>query len=207
MGGFNPETTTAAMAEPSEQFEPEKSDSEIIAAILAGDREAFRFLMERYQQMLFGYLFRLLLRDSETARELTQNVFMKAFENLARVDRNRPLAPWLYRIAHNEAANYLRTRARHPETALETDHWSGIPASETDSPEDAQLASEESTAIRQALDQLKPRQREALVLHYFEDRSYEEIAEILDIPPGTVGTLIHRGRKRLESLLGEDRPE
>ena len=177
------------------------SDGELIAAVLTGHEESFRTLVERHQQPIFAYLFRLLLRDEESARDLTQSVFLKAYRGLASVDRKRPLAPWLYRIAHNEAANHLRGRARRPETGLEPEDWArvGDPSGET--PESALAARQEQAALQRALAGLRPHLRSALVLHYFEDRSYQEIAEILQVPIGTVGTLIHRGRNALRALL------
>jgi RNA polymerase sigma-70 factor, ECF subfamily len=187
------------------------SDAELIAAVLAGTaaapdaaggaEAAFRTLVERYQQPIFGYLYRLLLRDEETARDLTQAVFLKAYRNLREVDPRRPLAPWLYRIAHNEAANLLRTRARHPEATLEPEDWArvGDPAGAT--PESALAERQEHAALHRALAGLRPQLRSALVLYYFEERSYQEIAEILQVPIGTVGTLVHRGRNALRAVM------
>ncbi len=179
----------------------QRSDDELIAAVLAGHSEHFRELMERHQQAIFDYLYRLLLRDGETALDLTQTVFLKAYQNLRAVDRGRPLAPWLYRIAHNEAANHLRHRARHPESGLEDDAWARMPGTAVADPERTHAAAQEQAAVLEAMARLKPRQREVLVLHYFEERSYQEIAEILELPVGTVGTLIHRARNALRPLL------
>jgi RNA polymerase sigma-70 factor, ECF subfamily len=181
-----------------------RGDAELVAAVLAGGAdagEAFRALVERHQQAIFGYLYRLLLRDPETAQDLTQTVFLKAYHSLRDWRPERPLAPWLYRIAHNEAANWLRTRARHPEASLEPEDWArvGDPAGET--PESALAARQEQAALRRALAGLRPQLRSALVLYYFEERSYQDIAAILQVPLGTVGTLIHRGRKALRAVL------
>jgi RNA polymerase sigma-70 factor (ECF subfamily) len=180
---------------------PPPTDAALIAATLAGDPQAFRALMERHQRAIFGYLYRLLFRDAESARELTQTVFMKAYEHLASVDRERPFTPWLYRIAHNEAANWMRTRERHPETGLEPEQWSRMADPAGDSPEAAQAAEQDRALLLRALDSLPDRQREALVLFYFEERSYEEIAAILDVRLGTVGTLIHRAKEQLRKRL------
>lgn len=180
---------------------PPPTDAALIAATLAGDPGAFRVLMERYQRAIFGYLYRLLFRDAESARELTQTVFMKAYEHLASVDRERPFTPWLYRIAHNEAANWMRARERHPETGLEPEQWSRLADPAGDSPEAAQAAGEERALLLRALDSLPHRYREALVLFFFEERSYEDIAAILNVRLGTVGTLIHRAKEQLRQRL------
>lgn len=186
---------------------PERSDGELVAAVLAGGEAAgaaFRTLVERHQQPIFAYLHRLLLRDTETAQDLTQAVFLKAYQNLRAVDRSRPLAPWLYRIAHNEAANWLRRRARHPEAHMEPEDWARVGDPAGDTPESALAARQEQRRLREALAGLRPRLRSALVLYYFEDKSYQEIAEILQVPMGTVATLIHRGRSALRAALEPD---
>jgi RNA polymerase sigma-70 factor (ECF subfamily) len=180
------------------------SDGELIAAVLAGHGESFRSLVERHQQPIFAYLHRLLLRDTESARDLTQSVFLKAYQSLRSVDPARPLQPWLYRIAHNEAANHLRRRARHPEAGLEPEDWARVADASGATPERALAQAQERAALQQALAGLRPQVRSALVLHYFEDKSYQEIAEILAVPIGTVGTLIHRGRRALRAVLEPD---
>ena len=177
------------------------SDGELIARVLAGRAEAFQSLVQRHQQPIFAYLHRLLLRDGEAARDLTQSVFLKAYQSLRSVDPARPLLPWLYRIAHNEAANRLRHRARHPEAGLEPEDWARVADPAGDTPESALAKAQEHAALRQALAGLRPQLRSAVVLHYFEDKSYQEIAEILEVPIGTVGTLIHRGRNALRAVL------
>lgn len=183
------------------------SDGALVAAALTGDGAAFRRLVERHQEPIHTYLYRLLLRDAETARDLTQSVFLKAYRNLNAVDQERPLLPWLYRIAHNEAANHLRTRARHPETAMEPEDWARVADPAGTNPEEVLAERQEreawDAALHSALAGLKPNVRSALVLHYFEERSYQEIAEALEVPIGTVGTLIHRGRKALQRTLGD----
>lgn len=177
------------------------SDAALVAAVLAGERERYGELVQRHQQPIFAYLYRLLLRDAETAQDLTQTVFLKAYENLRAADPARPLAPWLYRIAHNEAANHLRSRARHPAEGLEPEAWARVGDAAGDTPESTLAAAQEQAALHRALEGLRPQVRSAVVLHYFEERSYQEIAEILAVPIGTVGTLIHRGRNALRTVL------
>jgi len=176
-------------------------DDELIAAILGGAEDRFQELMARHQQAVFGYLYRLLLRDVELARDLTQTVFFKAYRNLASVERGRPLTPWLMRIAHNEAANHLRARARHPEQGLDDEAWDRLPATDSPNPEQATEASLDAERVAAAMAALPRRMREAVTLHYHEDRSYNEIAEIMNLSVGAVGTLIHRARNRLAQLL------
>lgn len=196
-----PASTDNPTEEPTEELTVELSDADLIAAVLAGETDRFRGLVERYQGQVFGYLYRHLREDKETARDLAQTVFLKAYRNLATVDRTRPLAPWLLRIAHNEGANHLRWRARHPEAGMEPAGWEDMPSPSGADPE-AQLArAQEQAQVRTALNGLPEKMRAAVMLFYFEESSYGEIGEILNIPPGTVGTLVRRGRERMRSLL------
>ena len=177
------------------------TDAALITAALTGDPQAFRALMERHQQAIFGYLYRLVFRDPDTARDLTQSVFLKTYEHLASVDLSRPFTPWLYRIAHNEAANWMRTRQRHPESSADPEQWARMADPAGDSPEAAHAAGQERQLLLLAMDTLPQRYRDVLTLFYFEERSYEEIAQILAVRLGTVGTLIHRAKEQLRVQL------
>lgn len=179
----------------------EPSDKEIIAAVLAGDTGRFQLLVERYQGSVFGFLYRYLREDTEAARDLAQTVFLKAFRRLASVDTTLPLTPWLFRIAHNESANHLRWRARHPEAGMEPEAWGQVPARGDENPESQLEAEQEQARVRSALDTLPEKMRTAIMLFYFEELSYGDISEALGVPMGTVGTLIRRGRERLGTLL------
>jgi RNA polymerase sigma-70 factor, ECF subfamily len=177
-----------------------KTDAELIQSILASNQDEFVVLMQRYQQKIFAYLYRFLYQNKDAALDVTQDVFIKAYENLGKVDLNRPFQPWIYRIAHNEAANYLRTISRKKENRLEDDQWDKIPGNEES---DAMEAEEKRKMVMQAVDQLDPKYREVVVLFYFEEKSYKEIAKILDTSTNTVGTLISRAKKLLEKSLGK----
>lgn len=177
-----------------------RSDAELIASILKSNRDDFKILMERYQQKVFAYLYRFLYQNEEAAMDVTQDVFIKVYQNLASVDLNRPMQPWIYRIAHNEAANYLRSVSRKKESQLEDDQWSAISGDDNSD----QLEIEDTKqAILKALDQIAPKYREVLVLYYFEDRSYKEIADMLESSTNTIGTFISRGKKQLEKQLAK----
>ena len=176
-------------------------DNLLVKRVLAGEHDAFHPLIERYQQPLFGYLYRLLGNSREDAADLLQNVFLKAFQGLSRYDPDRPMAPWLYRIAHNEAANLIRHRTRKPEAALTELTAAQVPANKEESPESLQVENQTQDAMRHAIEQLPAKQRSAVMLHYYEDCSYAEIAEILQVRPGTVGTLLNRARSTLEKWL------
>ena len=176
----------------------EPSDAELIQSVLAGNQVDFKPLMERYQQKIFAYLYRFLYENRDAAEEVSQSVFIKVYKNLGRIDLKRPIQPWIYRIAHNEAANYLRTVSRKKESRLEDTQWDRVASPE----KDQNLEQEEKTVlINKALEKLKTKYREVIVLHYFEEKSYQEIAEILNTSTNSVGTLLRRGRLKLQDIL------
>ncbi|MBU2645272.1 RNA polymerase sigma factor [bacterium] len=176
----------------------EMSDADLVLSVLSGNQADFKTLMERYQQKIFSYLYRFLYENRDAAEDVTQSTFIKVYKNLKTVDTGLPLQPWIFRIAHNEAANYLRTISRKKESRLDDRQWDHI-ASPENSPE---IEKEENQAIiNRALEKLKTKYREVIVLHYFEEKSYQEIAEILGTSTNSVGTLLRRGRLKLQDIL------
>lgn len=95
-----------------------KTDGELVDSILSSNKDDFRILVERYQQRIFSYLYRLLHQNRDGALDITQSVFLKVYQNLNTYDKKRPMQAWIYRIAHNEAANHLRSISRRRESLL-----------------------------------------------------------------------------------------
>ncbi len=181
-----------------------KTDAELVKSILNSNQDDFKILMERYQRKIHSYLYRFLYQNEDAALDITQNVFLKVYENLGSYDPKRPIQAWIYRIAHNEAANYLRTISVRKESYLDIAQWNGVPSPEKS---DEYEEMENKRLIQKALGKIDAKYREVLVLSYFEERSYKEIADILNISTNTVGTLIRRAKKQmkktLESLVGK----
>ena len=173
-------------------------DAEIINSVIEGNKEDYSILVLRYQQKIFSYLYRFLHENHAAAEEVAQAAFIKTYENLGRFDLSRPFQPWIYRIAHNEAANYLRSFSRKKESSLSDGEWNKLANSETEPP----LELEESyRRTRQALGMIKPKYREVLVFYYYEEKSYEEIASILETSTNTVGTLLRRARQQSQKMI------
>ncbi len=166
------------------------------------DPKAYGAIVRRFEAMLKRYVGRILGRHAQFAEDILQGVFLKTYVNLNDYDKTRPLAPWLYRIAHNEAVSFLRKRGAEPPVIdgedgrllLERvrDETSANGAADFDLAE---------SGIHGALIDLDPRYRDVLMLRYLEDKSYDEISDILHMPPGTVATRIRRGLERLKSSL------
>lgn len=175
-----------------------RTDAELVRSVLASNKEDFTILMNRYQQKIFAYLYRFLYQDKEAAIDLTQDVFIKVYQNLGSVDTDRPLQPWIYRIAHNEAANFLRAKSSKKESQLSDERWQSFSIPEESDP----LESEEyRELVLRGLEMIDKKYKEVLVLFFFEELSYQEIAEILDSSTNTVGTFIRRGKQQLQKKL------
>lgn len=175
-----------------------RSDADVIQSVLHGNQNDFTILIERYQNLIFAYLFRFLYNNEENAQDVTQNVFLKVYKNLRAIDTSKPIKPWIYRIAHNEALNFIRSHKRRAEFQLEDEDWNKFHNEEPDQLEEA----EQVELVKKAIDRLKPKYREVIVLHYFEEKSYEEISAIFNIPRGTVGVLINRAKKQITRAIG-----
>jgi RNA polymerase sigma-70 factor, ECF subfamily len=168
-----------------------------------GDQSVFADLVESHQAAVFGTVLRLV-RDREVAAEVSNRAFYRAYEHLASFDESRPLRPWLVRIAANEALNELRARRRDAvhtiggETAaIELDQLVG------GGPDPAEVLPqrERSAAVRAAVDRLPEVQRAVVVLRYFADLSYADIAEATQQTVNNVGVILLRARERLRHEL------
>ncbi len=182
-------------------FPPEAPDAALVRASLA-QKEAFAALIRRYQERLDRYLRRLGVFRVEDREDVLQNVFLKTYRNLNEFDEGLAFSSWIYRIAHNETMSFFRARQVRPDGHTDPDgadlleQVPGVTHLETEL--DRSLTAQ---TLRAALLKLDPKYREALVLRYFEEREYTEISDIMQIPVGSVGTLIARAKKRLLPLL------
>ena len=178
------------------------STQHLVQQSRAGDESAFAALVEAHQSAVFGTVLRLVY-DREVAAEVTNRAFFKAYEHLASFDESRPLRAWLLRIAANEALNEMRTRRRDAarvfggaEAEIELEQISGAP-----DPSEIVSRRESSTAIRDAVSRLPEPQRVAVVLRYFADLAYADIAELTQQSVNNVGVTLLRARERLRRDL------
>jgi RNA polymerase sigma-70 factor (ECF subfamily) len=184
-----------------------KPDQELIAAANRGSQDGYRTLVERYQQPVLGLLLRIV-RDRAWAEDLAQETFVKAFRSLESFQVERKFSSWLFKIAHNTAIDALRRR-RLDTVPLETpdadapDLLDSISGPEIDSPETVLRGRDLGVAMAEAFGELRPDYRSVVELRFIQGLAYEEIAEIMELPLGTVKTHLHRARKTLVRVLGE----
>jgi len=181
-----------------------KTDAELVSLSLS-NRNAFGYLVERFEEKLNRYLKRLGVHTHEDRQDILQDIFLKVYKNLNGFDSGLSFSSWIYRIAHNEAISWYRKQNVRPEGHLVdgTDELflyidSGLPSAEQ--LVDAHI---NSRRLKLALILLEVKYRDPIILRFFEHKEYDEISDILKIPIGTVGTLISRGKKKLEQLLTE----
>jgi RNA polymerase sigma-70 factor (ECF subfamily) len=181
------------------------SDQEIMTRVANGDGAAFGTLVERYEDRLYNTIFRLV-GSAEDARDLLQDTFVKAYENLDGFRGGSSLYTWLFRIAVNTSLSFRRKRKPIHATASQTseddpppsDGWADPAAPD---PSDPVIATETEAIVQQALDGLEEEYRTVVVLRDIQHCDYREMAEILDIPPGTVKSRLHRARLMLRDKL------
>lgn len=178
-------------------MDPE-SDEAIALRVQRGDVEAFSTLVSRYQSRLERYA-RKFIRDADEGKDVVQEAFIKAFENIQGFDASRRFSPWLYRIAHNELVNALKKKARGPVFGIDLDVvFPYLTANEM--ADERALENDLRRELDRYLEKLDPKYREPLVLYYFEELSYKDMADILQIPTSTVGVRIARGKALLRKL-------
>lgn len=176
-----------------------ESDELVAAKVQGGDVEAFGELIRRYEPKMLRYAKKFLF-GTEDAKDQIQEVFLKAYMNIKSFDVSRRFSPWLYRIAHNEFLNAIKKHKRLPVFAFDLDTlFPHLTAKET--ADQGIRAGEIKEMLDKSLGELHPKYRELLVLYYFEEMDYKEIAEILQIPVGTVGVRLKRGREMLKQII------
>ncbi|HQT82544.1 MAG TPA: sigma-70 family RNA polymerase sigma factor [Candidatus Paceibacterota bacterium] len=182
----------------------EASDEEIVRRTIL-DKEAFALLITRYEAKLLRYLERLGVGVREDREDILQNAFIKAYRNLNSFDPTLAFSSWMYRIAHNEAMSFFRAKHARPQVILSEEGEALLTelrdeGSDTAHTAELRLSREKLT---EAFATLPPSYRDVLTLRFFEDRSYTELSDILEVPVGTVSTLLYRAKRALRAALPE----
>lgn len=171
----------------------EVDDLELVRRAKQGDRESFEKLVARYERPIFNATYRVL-HDYEDAKDVTQNVFLKVFENIRQFEGNYRFFSWIYRIAINEAINFIRIRKRF--VAAEDNR-----VEEHNTPDKLLSRKELDKVVQAALMTLDFEYRVVIVLRHFNDCNYREISEILEIPEKTVKSRLFTARTLLKERL------
>ena len=186
-------------------------DREVVELAKAGKEAAYRELLRRYERPVFSLIFRMV-RDRALAEDLAQETFIKVLNALEIYRPDYKFSSWIFKIANNAAIDQLRRRdldtlsldgAPDARTADEVEATALQAADRSESPLQELESRETGSAIERAIGRLRPEYRTCILLRHVEGRSYEEIAEVMDLPLGTVKTYIHRARIELREYLAD----
>jgi RNA polymerase sigma-70 factor (ECF subfamily) len=183
------------------------SDEELLESFRLGRREAFGELVRRYQGELYGYL-RRYLGDGNLAEDVFQNTFLQVFTKIGKFESGRRVRPWLYTIATHQAIDALRRNGRHQALSLDQkrEEWSGsalshllemLEARDVDPLEQVQ-AEERRRLVRASVDRLPDFLRQVVILAYYQGLKYQDVADIMGIPVGTVKSRLHAALVKLQ---------
>lgn len=188
------------------------SDEELLERFRRRQEEAFGVLVRRYERELYGYL-RRYLGDASLAEDVFQNTFLQLYVKSGQYEPGRPVRPWLYTIATHQAIDALRRNGRHQAVSLDltrTEPGEGELAGLMDllesrgpHPLEAASAQERAEQVRAGVDRLPEFLRQVLLLAYYQGLKYREIADILDIPVGTVKSRLHAALVKLQETWAE----
>jgi RNA polymerase sigma-70 factor (ECF subfamily) len=177
------------------------SDSEVVALVINGDQDMFRLVVERYEAKLMRYSL-YLLKDYDTASDVTQSAFISAYVNLRSFNPNKPFSPWIYRILHNGAMNAIKANKRTCSLgAIDETGDNFLVKFGTDKLIDKTILNKK---VRNCLSRLDIKYQEILTLSFFDNLKYDEISDILHIPTSTVGVRIKRGKEILKKICEKE---
>ena len=196
-------------SEPHHLDSPAQSDKDLAALAADGREEAYGELLKRYERPVFALIFRMV-RDRSLAEDLAQEAFILAFNAIASYNSRYKFSSWIFKIANNHTIDHLRKRkldtvsihgSPHARTASEEEQTRLVVESTDEDPQAYVEHRELGHQIEQAIGELRPEYQTAILLRHVEGYAYEEIAEIMDLPLGTVKTYLHRARGELKTLL------
>ncbi len=177
-----------------------ESDSALVMSIGTGDKTAFRDLVERHKKSAYSIALGLV-GNRDDAYDISQEAFLRVYRSAKTYDKSQPFQPWFYTIIANLSRTWLKRRTTRDNRMVDLDDASYLLVSDDD-PEVTMVRKEQVTRLREALKQLTFDDREIITLQHFRNMSYDEIADLLDIPRGTVMSRLYYARKRLAKLMG-----
>ena len=176
------------------------TDEIIVERALTGDAEAFGELVRRWERRIFALTYGMLGRE-EDARDATQETFLSAFRNLRNFRGEAKVSSWLHRIAVNQCISRQRRSKVRGESALEEEHETSIATPLSHSPVHVVEGRQETAAVRRAINSLPVELRQVVVMKEFEELTFREISEALDLPLSTVKSRLYTGLKQLQMRL------
>jgi len=171
-------------------------DNQLITRILCWDHNAYNDLVEKRSQQLFCYIYHYCNYDKNTANDALQEVFFHLRKNLEKYDQSKPFQPWIYRLARNKTIDWLKSQKK--EQPLIVDPVDSVSSNDFTNTQRKQFL------IKNLLERLDPQTKEIVLYYYFEEYTYQEIAEIIWAPKNTIWTLLSRAKKKLTTIITHD---
>ncbi len=188
-----------SMIRTEQPVKPSQTDEAIVQLITEGDKDLFGELIDRYEAKLTRYVMRFTQQRDDVS-DIIQVIFIKAYTNLQSFDTSRSFNSWVYRIAHNESVNHLKKQGGQKISFIDFDTFFPHPFAKEES-DTLALSREDREQLEKSLSGISPKYREVLVLYYYDELGYQEIADVLHIPIATVGVRIRRGKEALQKIL------
>lgn len=200
----SPKRSTFEKTEPR-RLESKQEDTTLIQEALAGNQAAFARLRQKYHDAIYNLIYRMI-REKDEVEDLTQEAFIKAFGSLSSFNDEFAFSTWLYKIATNNCIDHIRRRKLQtfsidkPIESKESDFSFELPDT-NDEPDQEMIARQRKKLLDDAINSLPPKYRQVIVMRHQEELEYQEIAQILDLPLGTVKAHIFRAREMLYKYL------
>jgi RNA polymerase sigma-70 factor (ECF subfamily) len=188
----------------TEKFDS-KTDEELVVLSLQDSRNYYG-LMRRYEDRLSAYIHHLTYLGNDDIADVIQETFIKAYTHLNDFDNSLKFSSWIYRIAHNEAINYLKKNTRQVKLEIDgkdEEFWDWLVA-DTNIEKEA-IRDSHKECIKEIIANLSPEYKEVLGLRFMEDKDYQEISDILKKPMGTVATLLSRAKKQFKEAYEKNK--
>lgn len=176
----------------------ERTDEEIVALVQSGQVDRFEEIIKRYQNRLYGYLKNLTNQKPEEVEDILSEVMILGYVNLQSFDTKKKFSSWIFRVAHNKAIDYFKKRKIKTNEIGDGEELWGDGRKLM---EEIEIEKERNKEINKVIEGLQLKYKEVVVLYYFEDKSYEEISDILKIPTSNVGVILYRAKKILKEKL------
>lgn len=174
------------------------TDEELVALIQRGDKGKFGEIIERYQNKLFWYVKGIINQDNEEVEDVVQEAFLSSYINIQGFDCKKKFSSWIYRITHNKAIDTFKRKRLKKESM---DIYEEILKNDSKLLEELQIDKEKEEAVEKAINKLELKYKEVVRLYFYDNKSYDEISDILRIPTNNVGVLLYRAKNRLKKEL------
>lgn len=209
MSGSQDSNTEASESPRENASESSREDDVLVKRAMGGDEQAYTELVEKYQRALYFHILKMI-KDKEQVNDLVQEAFVKAFDNLNTYSTNYAFSTWLYRIATNHTIDYLRKKKLKTlsidEPVKTRDGEMKMQLEDESAGTDRNIIRKQRQNIVQgAIEDLPPKYRKVIEMRHMEEKSYQEIADVLDLPLGTVKAHIFRARELLYKALKDKR--